>query len=229
MRLLARALNFVSAMLVVQGCSDPAATVTHPTAPTPTQSGVRVQVTCAASTLLIGQRTICTSSFGTDLRSWTDTTWSVNPPGLVTVETLGGVVVAGQTSGSGTLTATYSGQTVMVPIAVRAEDGLVLAAPISQSSGTAGSSAMLGLTGYYAVTSADRGTLTVSVRDAAGRAFASAGQPVSKGGGAFSMSVSFTLPSDTPQVCAYVTLIAGSTRIEAPTDWPDALHCLQVR
>lgn len=217
------------AVVVLQGCSGAGGAIALPTAPSPpSNAGARLQASCTATSLLIGQRTICTAVFGSDIGAWTGTTWSVDPPDLVTFEVLG-AVSAGQRAGTGTLTATYAGQSVKVPIEVRAEDGLVLSSPTSQSSGTAGSVAMLGLIGYYAVASSERGALSVSVRDATGKTLATAAQPVTRGGGSFGLSVNFTLPSGTPQVCAFATLVVGSTRLELPTDWPDALHCLQIR
>jgi hypothetical protein len=149
--------------------------------------------------------------------------------GRRTFEVLG-AISAGQQAGTGTLTATYAGQSVRVPIEVRAEDGLILSSAAIQSSGTAGSAAMISLGGYYAVASADYGGITVEIRNAAGKAFTAVGKQVSQGGGSFAVPVQFVLPSDTSQVCASAILIVvGQTRIEGPTDWPDYMRCIQIR
>lgn len=224
-----RALVVLAATLL-QGCSDAGTAIVLPTAPTPpSNAGARLQATCADASLLIGQRTVCTAVFGNDIGAWTGTTWSVTPPDLVTFELLG-AISAGQKAGTGTLTATYAGQSASVPIEVRAEDGLILSSSAIQSSGTAGSTAMIWLGGYYAVTSGDRGGITIQIRNATGQAFAAGGREVPRGGGRVNVSLEFTLPTDTPQVCASAVLIVvGHTRIEAPTDWPDYRHCIQIR
>lgn len=225
-----RALGAVLAAAILQACSVDGSMVALPTAPTlPSNAGSRLQASCATASLLIGQRTICTAVFGNDIGAWTGTTWSVDPPDLVTFEVLG-TISAGQRAGTGTLTATYAGQSATVPIEVRAEDGLILSSAAIQSSGVAGSRAMISLGGYYAVTSADKGGITIQIKNAAGYAFAAGGRDVPRGGGPVGVSLEFVLPSDTPQVCASAVLIVvGHTRIEAPTDWADYMRCIQVR
>ncbi len=155
-----------------------------------------------------------------------DATWSSSHPDVVVVDALG--VVSGPSSGQATVSASYRDRKADVALVVTAEDALRIdSGQAHQGDFTPGSTVTMWLQGYYSVTSAENGRLSLRISDQA----RTVAPPVmvAKGGDFFLLSSTFVVPDDSVEVCRTAVLEVGSVTIAEPQSKTFPLWCIPVR
>jgi hypothetical protein len=110
-----------------------------------------------------------------------DATWSSSHPDVVVVDALG--VVSGPSSGQATVSASYRDRKADVALVVTAEDALRIdSGQAHQGDFTPGSTVTMWLQGYYSVTSAENGRLSLRISDQARTVATTPPVMVAKGG-----------------------------------------------
>jgi len=199
-------LQFVAyAALTAAGCATP-------TTPTTTALlGKGLALACSASTILAGDLVVCEATASSTNVS-TSATWASSDSNVVTSKGFG--VFMGKSDGQATLTATYSGSSVSVPVVVQLQDVIRATASAYQGTFKVGTTATMWLQGFYGVASLDFGTLTLVITDQDGATISSSAPlTVSHGGDRYLLSSTFTIPSNATRVCRTGVLQIGSTTL----------------
>lgn len=227
--MLARRGMAAACAMLLGSCSGTGPTTPTPpfgSPPPPPASGIRL--VCPPS-LLVGEANVCTATFTSANGQVTSipptAAWSVEPADVARIELSR---VTGLAAGTATVRVTHEGQSATADIAVKAEDGLVLALATTQSSGIAHESATIDFSGYYSVVSADSGTLELVFRAADGRTLSTARRDVSRGGGPFLLQNHMLLPSGAGRVCGEMSLRIGQRYVEPTGPIAGAAVCITV-
>lgn len=225
----------LAALLALQlvGCSAPGVSSTaSPTAPTGgAPARASLDLFCPAS-LLTFESSVCSgaarTATGQTVLLWAPGagTWSAAPPGVVDVDDRGRVT--GRAGGVAAVSVSYEGMTATAQVVVKAEDGIRIAGGSSQGGPTPGTTAWIGLQGYYSVVSAETGQLRVEVRNQAGAVIGVKEQAVARGGGFFLLDAFYSAPAGTTQVCCFAVLQLGGLRFEEPQNGSPQPFCVRA-
>ena len=195
-----------------------------PTAPLPDAS---LALTCSAPTILAGDSVVCRATLASvNVGLSTSAVWTSSDPHVAA--SLGVGLFVGKSEGQATLTATYSGQSVLTPLTVHLQDVLRATAAAYQGTFKAGTTATMWLQGFYGVASADSGTLTLVITDQTGATvMTSTPLMVPRGGDKYLISTTFTVPLGAIRVCRMVVLEIGSITLTVVPD-ESLVPCLAV-
>lgn len=225
---------WLSAVVTLQlvGCSAPGVSPTAPTGGGPAAPArASLDLFCPAS-LLTFESSVCSgaarTSTGQTVLLWAPGagTWSAAPPGVLEVDNSGRVT--GRAGGVATVSVSYEGMTATAQVVVKAEDGIRIGGGSSQGGPTPGTTAWMGLQGYYSVVSADTGQLRVEVRNQAGTVIGVKQQGVTRGGGFFLLDAFYSAPAGTTEVCCFAVLQLGGLRIEEPQNGSPQPFCVRA-
>lgn len=194
-----------------------------PLPPTPSAADITsLEVVCPAS-LIVGQLVVCAAvahlRSGATLVVTTGAAWSSSDAAIATLLGVGGTLRA-HAAGDVVIGATYLGQAGSASVSIRAEDLLEPGSYFDQGSFRTGAAVTMGLEGVYGVASASAGQLNLVIVDQkAAVVAATSPQTVAKGGDAFLLQVTFTIPAGTTQLCRVAVLKIGSSTLGiGPTD-----------
>jgi len=220
--------SLLAALAVAAGCGSSAERLpTSPDGPVSPSDVLALEVSCPA-VLLINEKRPCIAvarlrSGQAPLVSF-DAAWTSTRPDVVSVDALG--LAHGMVEGSSTVRASYQGRTADADVVVRVEDALKVTAAAEQGPFRPGSTVTMYLQGFYSVASADAGHLSLEVNDQS-FTVAVTGQPVTRGGDTFILSITFQVPSGSTRLCRRAVLRIGSTTLAEPSS-DSALSCVPV-
>jgi hypothetical protein len=182
--------------------------------------------------LLVGERSPCVAvaSYRSGRQPVVsfESTWSSSSPDVVAVDGLG--VMTGRSAGQANVTASYDGRQASFVVGVTAEDALrISSGQAHQGDFTPGSTVTMWLQGYYSVASAATGRLSLKITDQQGTITTTAPLTVTRGGDAFLLSSTFTVPSSSEEVCRTAVLEVGSQTISEPSSKTFLLWCIPIR
>jgi hypothetical protein len=190
-----------------------------------------LEVFCPDS-LIIGQRGPCGAvarlrSGQAPLVSF-DATWSSTRPEVVAVDALG--IVNGRSPGQALVSASYRGRQAAASVLVTAEDALRIASGQAQQGDfRPGNTVTMWLQGYYSVTSADTGRLSLRITDQTGTIATTSPLTVARGGDFFLLSSTFVVPQDSAEVCRTAVLEVGAVTIAEPKSTASERWCIPIR
>lgn len=162
------------------------------------------------ATVNVSDRSLWTSSDENVLR--------ISQAGLATARSHGRASVA----------ATLQGRTGSADIAVTGpqEDWIRVGSTAAQGTFRPGTDATIGLGGFYSLVSATSATVSVTVSNG-NTTIGVAELPITRGGDAYFLLVSFQVPANASEVCPAARLRVGSTVLIAPID--RSTYCVPVR
>ncbi len=210
----------ISVLAFACGGSPTGPTVSTAPPPVPPAPGAAdvasLEVACPIS-LIVGQLGVCAAvahlrSGGTQVVT-TSATWSSSDLAIAAWLGVGGGFRA---SGAGNVVigAMYLGQAGTARISIQAQDLLEAASYADQGSFRVGSTVTMWLLGDYGVASADSGQLTLVITDQNGAVVAATPpETVLRGGDAFLLQITFTVPSGATRLCRVAVLRIGSSTL----------------
>jgi hypothetical protein len=181
-----------------------------PSAAAPNASDIAsLEIVCPA-TLIVGQLGVCAAvahvRSGATLVVTTSAAWSSSDAGIAAPLGIGGTFRA-HGAGDVTIGAKYLGQAGSARIAIHAEDMLQAGSYFDEGPFRIGSTVTMGLEGVYGVASAESGQLNLVIIDQhAAVVAATSPQTVTRGGDAYLLQITFTVPSGTNQLCRVAVL-----------------------
>ncbi len=202
-----------------------------PTTPTPVVTNlVSLEISCPAS-LLVGQRRSCFANghyADGSLRSVTPI-WSSSDPNIVSIAAVANAgSVTGRGAGEAVVSSELEGKRASATVSVRAEDFLSVSSAAIQGTFQTGQVVSMWAIGQYGVASADSAELNIEITNQDGTlVVAGTPQAVPRGGDAFVLTSTFTIPPGTTRVCRTAVLQIGATRLTAVGD-ASIFPCINV-
>ena len=123
----------------------------------------------------------------------------------------------------------YQGRSAQYPVTVVAADALRVTAAMEQGLFRPGNVVTMYLQGFYSVESAENARLSLRISDQRGTVTQTAPLIVFRGGDAFLLSSTFTIPVESTQLCRAAVLEVNGRIIAAPEPGSNNLACLDVR
>jgi hypothetical protein len=169
--------------------------------------------------LLVGQLRFCfANAHYTDGSTRVEAaSWSSSNPSIASIALVGNAAgLTGRGAGQVTVSSEFGGKLATTLVSVSAEDFLTLEATGIQGTFQVGRIVTMDGIGRYGVATADAGELNIEITNQDGTLVV-AGTPriVSKGGDAFTLASTFTIPSGTTKVCRTIVLQIGAVRLTA--------------
>jgi len=203
--------------------------------PTPRPSAAEqlraFELSCPAA-LIIGQRAPCIAvafyDSGRQPVVSVQSAWTSSRSDVVAVESFG--AITGKSGGEAVVTASYQERQASATVVVSDVDALRIDSGQGQQGPfTPGSTVTMWLQGYYSVSSAETGRLSLRITDQTGIITSTAPLTVAKGGNFFLLSSTFVIPDDSVEVCRTAILEVGAVTIAEPQSKAYPLWCLPVR
>ncbi len=202
-----------------------------PTTPTPVVTNlVSLEISCPAS-LLVGQSRFCFAygHYANGSVHSVTPIWFSSAPEILSVAALANAGnVVGRGAGEAVVASEFEGMRASATVSVRAEDFLSVSSAAIQGTFRIGQVVSMWAIGHYGVASVDSAELNIEITNQDGTLVV-AGTPrvVPRGGDAFVLTSTFTIPPGATKVCRTAVLQIGATRLTAVGD-ASIFPCINV-